>query len=173
MRNLHSYFHAVRAVGVTALLSVFFAGLMANTAMAKTAQVDMEHFIVTVNSEGEEVFTKAEQAAPGDVIEYRLIYSNNTTVGIDDYFITGPIPNDTQYVPASAKSSANHELKVSIDDGATWDSEPVRRTQTNAEGVEVEVVIPESKYKKLRWYTSGRLQPNEKHNFSYRIRVDQ
>lgn len=144
--------------------------LLASTVQAQVQSV-MEMYLVTTDAEGAEQFAKAETAQPGNVIEYRLAYRNEGDSAIYDITVTGPIPNDTQYLAASAKADIEHELKVSVDGGATWDNVPVLRTRELEDGSTVEVVIPPEQYTQIRWYTKGRLSEEAQQNFSYRVKI--
>ncbi len=51
----------------------------------------METYLVAEKN-GQEVMTVTDEASPGDVIEYRLIYTNKAEQPLSGLEITGPIP---------------------------------------------------------------------------------
>lgn len=146
------------------------AFILCNTAVAQIESV-MEHYIVTTDDEGQETFTKADKAEPGDIIEYRVTYKNNGETPVDGLLVTGPIPNQTAYINNSAQTAYEHSFEVSIDHGKTWDTVPVKRTRTQADGSEIEVIIPAEQYKRVRWNVKQRLEAKAEQEFSYRVRV--
>lgn len=155
-------------------LSLIFVGAagFATTAAAQIESV-MQPYIVTTNDKGEEFFATAAEAEPGDVIEYRVTYTNNGQEAVHGLVVTGPIPNQTQYVSNSSVAGATSSFVVSIDDGNTWDTVPVKRTRKKADGTEIEVIIPASEYDKVRWNVKDRLAAGAAQEFKYRVQVNE
>lgn len=130
----------------------------------------MDAYVVTLNKEGEEVLSPAEEVNPKDKIEYKLTYTNNTDKKLKGLVITGPIPNNTFFVPGTNNTKVNSEFVVSIDGGKTFEQEPVKRIVMK-DGKEVEVIIPPEKYTSIRWMPNTPINAKEKQIFTYRIEV--
>ena len=64
-------------------------------------------------------------ARPGDVIEYRLTFTNHQDGPVTQVVLNDPIPVGVVFVPGSVTAS-REDLRVeySIDSGATWSTDP-------------------------------------------------
>lgn len=132
----------------------------------------MAAFLITLDKEGNEVSSPTEEAEPGQVIEYRMAHTNIGKGPLRDLVIVGPVPSNTTYLAGTNKTKVAHEFTVSIDGGATWDKEPVKRMRRNEKGEEVEVIIPPSEYTHARWVVKSALAKGKQFEFSYRVQVD-
>ena len=130
----------------------------------------METFLVTKKN-GKEVVVATQQASPGDVVEYRLTYSNESDQPLSGLVITGPVPANTEYLKESAAADVKAEFTVSIDGGETYQSEPVKRTQTDSKGQSKEIIVPAGEYTQLRWVPEKGLQPGKVQTYRYRVKV--
>lgn len=150
----------------------------APSALAQQAQppspivTSLSALIVGVNAAGQETLTPSVEAAPGDVIEYRLVATNVSTNSLQGVVVSSPIPASLRYVADSASAPTGQNIEVSIDSGETWEREPVRRLRQNAEGQMVQVIVPASEYTNLRWVGAPALQPNQAFHHSYRAQMD-
>ena len=132
----------------------------------------LEAYIVTETEDGSENIEPAESVIPGDVIEYRISYSNNGENSISGLVVTGPVPSGVEYVGESAASEEPHNLEVSTDNGETWQVEPVMRTVTDEESGEArEEVVPPTEYTHVRWVSVNPMDPEETQQYRYRVRV--
>jgi hypothetical protein len=77
----------------------------------------------------------------------------------------------TSYIGKSAFTQAKANLQVSIDGGKTFETEPVKRMVTDANGKKVQKIIPPSVYTHLRWTMKEPLKAGEVQNFAYRSTV--
>ena len=134
-------------------------------------QNSMAAYIVGMDSAGNEFLQEASQVAPGQTIEYALTYSNVGDSALKDIVVTSPIPASTAYIGQSAFTPANATLQVSIDGGSTFESEPVVRIVTDANGKEVEQIIPPHKYTHVRWQMKQPLNAGETQQFALRSLV--
>ena len=150
--------------------SIIAGGIaLANTQPAKSPlQNSMSAYVVTVNQEGKEVLQPATEVEPGQIVEYALRYENKGSKALKDIIVTGPVPSATAYIGKSAHTEAKAELRVSIDGGKTFESEPVKRIVTNADGKKVEKIIPASEYTHVRWIMQEPLNSGVVQNFAYR-----
>ncbi len=131
----------------------------------------MQAYLVTQDADGNEVLKPAEKARPKDVIEYRLSYSNVSAEPISGLAITGPVPESTVYIADTAATMERSNFKVSIDDGETWEDEPVLRTRKNDRGEMQQVVVSPSEYTHIRWYAATPLLANAEQQYRYRVQI--
>lgn len=102
------------------------------------ARVDMQ--------EGKEKLVEVESVKPGDVIEYRAVYTNTSKETVRELTATLPLPDGLDYLAKSAKASEGLPLvQVVARDGQSG-TEPLMVTQA---GKKVE--MPASQYRVLRW----------------------
>ena len=130
----------------------------------------METYLVAEKN-GQEVVTVTDEASPGDVVEYRLIYTNNAEQPLSGLEITGPIPANTAYLKDSAATDVDAAFMVSIDDGSSFEAEPVTRTLTGPDGQTQNVIVPPSDYTQLRWVPKNGIQPGQALEYRYRVKV--
>ena len=90
---------------------------------------------------------------------------------INNLKVLGPIPEEVEYVAMSASSASNAELEASIDMGITWSSEPLYRTALDANGKEIQEIVPPSQYHQIRWSSFDELKPDDSFQYTYRVRV--
>ncbi|MBI9073833.1 MAG: DUF11 domain-containing protein [Desulfatibacillum sp.] len=131
----------------------------------------METLLVKTDKAGQEILEKTESALPGDIVEYRTTYNNAGNSTLTGLVVEVPIPANTQYLSGSAASKVPHTFMVSIDGGATWDHEPVRRMRKGSDGVEQEVIVGTEEYTHLRWIPKKAIQPGEVQVYRCRVKI--
>jgi len=156
------------------LATLYVIGLLISSqALASDQQLltsKMDAFLVTLNDEGKEKFSSAEEVKPNDIIEYKLTYNNVSERPLSGLTITGPIPMNTYYVGDTNKTEISAKFLVSIDGGNTFEAEPVKRI-IKKDGEDVEVVIPPEKYTTVQWIPNSPINSQEEQVFTYRIQV--
>lgn len=85
-------------------LAAFFFG--AGLLSAQDLVVSLEAFKITQDSAAEEVLVLAEEAAPGDLIEYRALCENTTDSAMKDVFAEIPVPEGLVWLASSDKPKA-------------------------------------------------------------------
>ena len=157
------------------VLTLTFASLALGytlTATAKPTLVsNMQAYLVQKTAEGKEYRTPARQTIPGQILEYNLTYTNQMKKPLSGLIVSGPIPANTTYVAGSAKTQVPHSLLVSIDGGATFESEPVRRSKRQANGEMKTYIVPPEKYTNIRWKVAQPISSLGKQLYSYRVKV--
>jgi uncharacterized repeat protein (TIGR01451 family) len=124
--------------------STLFAGL----AQAQDGlQVSLTARRVTTDDRGRETFVAADQAKPGEIVEYRAVYHNLGTSAVREVAATLPIPAGTELVRSTARPA---RMLASVD-GVTFAAPPLKRKERLADGREVEREIPIAEYRWLRW----------------------
>jgi uncharacterized repeat protein (TIGR01451 family) len=117
-------------------------------------------------SQGKEARLPAEQAEPGDVIEYRATYVNRGTTAVRDLEATLPVPSGLEYLPRTAQPVRLH---ASLD-GKSFAPVPLLRRVKLADGRSVMREVPASEYRALRW-SIGSLGARSTRTVGARMRV--
>lgn len=138
---------------------------------AAALESQLEQFKVSLDDKGQEVFMKAEETEPNDIIEYRMQYKNISDFGIPGLKIIGPIPSGTSYIGGSAQTMQKADLRVSIDHGKNWEREPVKRQRTKPDGTVEEYVVPASQYTNVAWFMQAELSSKASTDFKYRVKI--
>jgi uncharacterized repeat protein (TIGR01451 family) len=102
---------------------------------------------VAMQPDGKPVFQPADQAQPGDVIEYEAVYSNQGKGGVKGLIATMPIPSGMDYMPSTAKPA---QAMASVD-GQKFAPIPLKRMVKLPNGKEEPRDIPYEEYRYLRW----------------------
>lgn len=138
---------------------------------ASPVQVRMETYLVKQetddNGASSEVFEPATEAAPGEVMEYRVFATNttDTTLPAGIVKITGPIPDGMRFVEGSATPTSDRVLtEFSADGGATYAEAPLY-TGTGDD----RTVVPPDAYTDVRWTLQVPMEPGVEEAFYYRI----
>lgn len=119
-----------------------------------------------------EELVAAEEAAPGDTLEYVLSYRNRGEQALQGFVIKNRIPESTRYVGDSDQADVGSDYLVSIDYGVTWEDVPVTRTVTDSSGAERTIVIPPTQYTNISWRVNDSLPPGESFELRYRVTVE-
>jgi uncharacterized repeat protein (TIGR01451 family) len=129
-------------------LALFAAGVLTHgVALAEgDVSVALHAYRVTM-SQGKEAFVPAEQAKPGEIIEYRATYKNTGKQPVKDLMATLPVPQGLEYLPKTAQPA---KLFASTD-GKNYDVVPLLKKVKGADGKIVVKEVPLSEYRSLRW----------------------
>jgi uncharacterized repeat protein (TIGR01451 family) len=133
-------------------LRTFLVACMATLALPLAAhagddvRVSLTAHRVTTTA-GKEVFAPADHARPGDLIEYRALYSNHGHAGVRQMVATLPIPAGMQYVSGTAVPGA----ALASVDGQHFEPVPLQRKVRLPDGSEALRDVPLDEYRYLRW----------------------
>ena len=122
--------------------------------------------VVTEN--GKEVLQAAETAKPGEVLLESVTYTNKSKNIVSKLEATLPIPLNTEFQLNSNKPSAARAFAST--DGSNFRPMPLKRKVKQANGVEVEQLVPASEYRFLRWYP-GELAAGKSVTYSARFKI--
>jgi uncharacterized repeat protein (TIGR01451 family) len=117
--------------------------------------------------QGREVLVAADEAKPGELLEYRALYRNDGATEAKGLMATLPIPRGTQYVAGSALPRG---VQASVD-GHTFAPVPLKRTVKTPDGRTVVQEVPVAEYRALRW-PLGALPSRDQRTVSARVRVE-
>ena len=137
---------------------------------APAAKPDVESVLVArkveLDAEKKEKLIEASTARPGELIEYRVTYTNKGQGVVRDVLATLPIPADTVFqragvVPAGARASLGDGKFLPI---------PLKRKVKLPSGKEEEIDIPLSEYRAIQW-SLGELAAGKSVVVAARVRV--
>jgi uncharacterized repeat protein (TIGR01451 family) len=159
---MHRFRFFARALTIAAAVS-----LMATAARAEnTVTVQLTANRVT-KTQGRESLASADQARPGELLEYRAVYKNGAASEVRNVAATLPIPRGTTFVRGSA---APARVEASLD-GSHFAAVPLTRTVRGADGREVVQEVPVSEYRALRW-PLGSLAGHQSRAVTARVRIE-
>ncbi len=168
----------LRSLAVVVCASIF--GLFSFNAAAADAgatlskslspiAVSLKQFKVVKDGRDDVKFVDASVVVPGDVIEYRAIYSNTGT-GAVPVVATLPIPLSLEYLKDSA-SAKNIAHTVALKD-SQFSKEPLLQKVVTASGATLSQPVPYASYRYVRW-DLGNLSPGKSVEVSVRAKVAQ
>lgn len=128
--------------------------------------VDLTARRVVTDARGHETLLPADQAKPGEVVEYAATYRNPGPAGARQVMATLPIPTGMEYVPETAQPAA---VLASLD-GRNFEPVPLQRKVRLADGRQVLRPVPVSEYRYLRW-SLGTLAGRSERTVLARLRV--
>jgi uncharacterized repeat protein (TIGR01451 family) len=107
---------------------------------------------------------------PGDVVAYRLVFTNLTAAPVRNIELKDPIPTGLRYVAASAKASRDDALiEYSIDGGTTYSAAPM--IEVIVDGRPVQRPAPVQRYTHVRWTVQGWVQPGARVTAEFQARL--
>lgn len=131
---------------------------------AKPVTIKLTQFKVIKAQDGKESLVDAATVKPGDIIEYRAVYSNRSDKAVRNLTGELPIPEGLEYLPKSAAPGAS--LVQAATKNGVFGAEPLVRQ--NAGKTEP---VPYSEYRTLRW-NLGQLPAGGEAAISARARVE-
>jgi len=149
--------------------ALWLAGMgLAGAAWGQSAQISSELQVQQVETvDGNTVLKPAQVSKPGDVLEYRVSYTNHSNTAVNGLVANLPIPvgttlEDKSQLPPNAQAST---------DGSRFAPLPLMRRVKQADGSEQQQPVPLSEYRALRW-SLGTLAPGKSEQISARVRVN-
>src|SRR6202140_4886799 len=141
---------------------------LASSAWAQPAQITSELRVERVEIvDGKTVFKPAQLSKPGDLLEYRVKYTNRSASAATGLVANLPIPAGTTLV---ARSELPPGVLASTD-GAHFSPPPVMRAVGQPDGSERQVPVPIEEYRALRW-NLGTLAAGQSEQVQARVRVN-
>ena len=150
-------------------LTLFTSALNASAQVAEPQALTIEAENITAQA-GERPGVAPGASLPGDVIEYRLTFTNHQDGPISDVVLNDPIPEGLVFVPGSVTASrADLRIEYSIDAGATWSEAP--EVEVEVAGESVRRAAPPEAYTHVRWTVTGAVNPGAQVTARFRARV--
>ncbi|MEN6549686.1 MAG: hypothetical protein ABFE07_26870 [Armatimonadia bacterium] len=154
------------SVGLAALTVVVLTSFSVLRAADPPMRVQLDVLKVTVDNKGVEQFTPATRVYPGEVLEYRLSYTNREAYAMTKVAATLPLPQGTCYL----KNSATPAPQMASQDAVKFSPIPLKRKVTSPSGQVSEVEVPASEYLALRWIIDS-LKPGKPVQLLARVTV--
>lgn len=128
--------------------------------------------VVVTQEDGTEKATLMEVTAtsPGDTLVYRIEYANLGDEAAKKPRIVDPIPPGTALLPGNWSADGT-DLTVSADGGETFESYPIRRQVTLADGTRVQKEIDHELYTHLQWAVREPLLPGMRGYTTFKVLV--
>lgn len=99
-----------------------------------------------------------DRARPGDVLRYRLTFTNSSGRALRGVALADPIPAGVSLVAGSPRSArADARLEFSADGGRSWSAQPMEDADVN--GQRVRRAVPSERYTHVRWTVDGSVAP--------------
>jgi uncharacterized repeat protein (TIGR01451 family) len=156
----------IAALMLTIVIGLAAASAFAQSKPAEPLSVVLAHQKVAQGADGKETLVKADAAKPGDVIEYQAVYENIGKRPLSRVEATLPVPEGTELLPNSIRPG---QAKASLD-GVNFQAMPLKRKVKQADGKEVEELVPYAQYRFLRW-SVGIMPPGAKAAYAARVKV--
>ena len=103
---------------------------------------------------------EADVFAPGDVVQFRLVFTNPVEVPIRDVVFEDALPPELHYIASSATASRpDVRVEFSADDGASYALRPT--VTVVIDGERVERPAPPETYTHIRWIVDGWVESEE------------
>lgn len=115
---------------------------------------------------------KTDSVKPGEILHWTITSENKGDGGANEYKAVGKIPAGTVFVEGSATAQGEAVVTYSIDGGKNFSKQPMIE-EKQADGSVKMVPAPVSMYSQLRFEWNAPLNPQEKLNASYDVRVKQ
>ena len=112
-----------------------------------TLTSELQVWNVVKKADGAEALLPAQSVKPGDVLQYTAVYRNADSRAVSRLVASLPIPAGTELVGASAVPG---EVQASLD-GKVYAATPLMRKLRRADGQMVDVPVPLTEYRYLRW----------------------
>ena len=112
-----------------------------------TLTSELQVWNVVKKADGAEALLPAQSVKPGDVLQYTAVYRNADSRAVSHLVASLPIPAGTELVDASA---VPREVQASLD-GKAYAATPLMRKLRRADGQMVDVPVPLTEYRYLRW----------------------
>ena len=114
---------------------------------------------------------KAGAVHPGEVLDWKVISTNDGDGAASQYKTVAHIPAGTSLVAGSATAEYGAQVSYSIDNGKSFAAQPVIE-EKQADGTVKQVPAPVSLYTQVRYEWSDPLAAGSTLTASYKVRVE-
>lgn len=107
---------------------------------------------------------------PGDIVHYRLTFTNTTDVPVRNVEFKDPLPAGLRYLGGSASADRDDVvITYSIDAGQTYSAEPM--IEEIVDGERVHRRAPAEMFTHIRWVVRGWVQPGAQVTAEFRAQL--
>ena len=105
----------------------------------------------------------------GDMVEYRLVFTNITGRPVDNIQFTDPLPEGMHYLQGTAGADReNVDVEFSLDGGTSYSEQPMVEVVVDGR-TELRPASPEV-YTNIRWTVHGEVQPDASVTAAFQVR---
>ena len=105
----------------------------------------------------------------GDVVEYRLVFTNITGNPVDNIQFTDPLPKGMHYLQGTAGADREDvDVEFSLDGGTSYSEQPMVEVVVDGR-TELRPASPEV-YTNIRWTVHGEVQPDASVTAAFQVR---
>ena len=109
------------------------------------------------------------RVAPGDVVEYRLVFTNITGRPVNNIQFTDPLPEGMHYLKGTAGAGREDvDVEFSLDGGTSYSEQPMVEVVVDGR-TEQRPASPED-YTHIRWTVHGEVQPDARVTAAFQVR---
>ena len=106
---------------------------------------------------------------PGDVVEYRLVFTNITGRPVNNIQFTDPLPEGMHYLQGTAGADREDvDVEFSLDGGTSYSELPMVQVVVDGR-TEQRPASPED-YTDIRWTVQGDVQPDARVEAAFQVR---
>ena len=99
-----------------------------------------------------------KELMPGDVVRYRLTFTNVTSHAVKSVVFDNPLPSGLRYESGTAVSDRDQvAIQYSIDGGKSYSAQPM--IEVEIDGKRVQRPAPVDMYTHIRWSVQGSVLP--------------
>ena len=107
--------------------------------------------------------------APGDVVEYRLVFTNITGRPVNNIQFTDPLPEGMYYLQGTAGADREDvDVEFSLDGGTSYSELPMVEVVVDGR-IEQRPANPED-YTDIRWTVHGEVEPDARVAAAFQVR---
>ncbi len=107
--------------------------------------------------------------APGDVVEYRLVFTNITEGAVINIRFTDPVPEGMHYLQGTAGADREDvDVEFSLDGGTSYSELPMIEVVVDGR-IEQRPANPED-YTDIRWTVQGEVEPDARVAAAFQVR---
>ena len=107
--------------------------------------------------------------APGDVVEYRLVFTNITGRPVNNIQFTDPVPEGMHYLQGTAGADREGvDVEFSLDGGTSYSELPMIEVVVDGR-TELRPASPED-YTDIRWTVHGEVEPDARVAAAFQVR---
>lgn len=128
----------------------------------------MNAYIVKKDSIGNEILEEAKAVNPGEIIQYEMVFFNDSKENLINVELSGKINSLTSYIKEKTTENKNGKILYSIDNGLSWSEKPKKEIK-NVNGI-TEIEAPLSDYTNIKWVFDS-FKEKETKNLIYRVKI--
>jgi uncharacterized repeat protein (TIGR01451 family) len=139
-------------------LAVLFTLLFAAVPAAAQQATQQALTVTATNRTAAQAERGDDRARPGDVVRYRLTFTNITRAPVRGVTLANPLAAGMRFVGGSAQADRNDaRLEYSADGGRTFSAQPME--EVVVDGQRVQRAVPAERYTHVRWTVDGSVAP--------------